>query len=360
MSTCRAAVIEAPGKRPVVADVTVPHLEPGGMLVEVEAATLCGTDVHFWHADVPGSPSEPYIPGHETSGRIVELVGLRRDVTGDLLRVGDRVIWTYPFCRRCYYCSIARDPAQCVDMLRFGRTPSGRFPYLVGGCAEFHYVPPGSEVIRVTEGVSAAMAAMASCALRTVMHAMEVVRTMDHQPTVMVQGCGAVGLLAVAVARSRGAGEILAIGDPPDRHGLARRFGANQVVGLSVGVAERKEWALDATGGRGVDVVIECATSAAIPEGLDLLRPGGIIVCVGGGGVAPPIRPEVFAKGLRLTAIRGAEGRHYRSAIMFMESNGNLPFDELIGPPVGLAETGSALEDMAALRQIKPLIAPRA
>ena len=79
------------------------------MLVEVEAATLCGTDVHIWH-DAANPKMLPYIPGHETAGRIVAINGERHDVHGRQLREGDRIISAYRFCGHCFYCSVV-EPA---------------------------------------------------------------------------------------------------------------------------------------------------------------------------------------------------------------------------------------------------------
>jgi threonine dehydrogenase-like Zn-dependent dehydrogenase len=190
------------------------------------------------------------------------------------------------------------------------------------------------------------------------MHAFDRIAPVTAETTVLVQGCGAVGLFATAVARDRGAGSVLVIGDPPTRHDLARRLGASHTCGLDLDVAERRAWVLDATRGIGPDVVIECATAAAIREGLDLLRPGGDFLCIGGGGSAPPVSPDVFAKTLTLTSIRGGEGRHYRGAIEYLATRPIEPFLELLGEPFALARTGDALVAMANLEQIKPVINP--
>ncbi|MXW30526.1 MAG: alcohol dehydrogenase catalytic domain-containing protein, partial [Chloroflexi bacterium] len=87
METCKAAVITGFNDPTEMRDVQMPDLEPTGMLVEVEAATLCGTDVHIWH-NAANPKMLPYIPGHETAGRIVAINGERYDVHGDELKEG--------------------------------------------------------------------------------------------------------------------------------------------------------------------------------------------------------------------------------------------------------------------------------
>src|SRR5207253_6286131 len=134
--------------------VPIPDLEPTALLVHVDAATLCGTDVHIWHGEY-ANLHLPVIPGHETAGTIMDMNGERTDIIGEPLRVGDRVIWAYPFCGHCYFCAVAHQPSLCQHGYRYGREPSDRPPYLLGGCAEYHYVPPGCDVIRVPQEVSA-------------------------------------------------------------------------------------------------------------------------------------------------------------------------------------------------------------
>jgi L-ascorbate metabolism protein UlaG (beta-lactamase superfamily) len=92
MTDSLAAIVRGHGEPLVVEHVTLPALEPGSVLVRVDAATLCGTDVHFWHGMIIPPDSTPYIPGHETCGTIVDLRGPRTDLLGEPLGVGDRII----------------------------------------------------------------------------------------------------------------------------------------------------------------------------------------------------------------------------------------------------------------------------
>ena len=98
MAECLAAVVTGFNEPLQVRSVQIPELEPTAGLMRVDAATLCGTDGHFWHGALRDE-NIPYIPGHETAGTLVEIAGDRRDVMGEPLKVGDRVISAYPFWR---------------------------------------------------------------------------------------------------------------------------------------------------------------------------------------------------------------------------------------------------------------------
>ena len=230
METCKAAVITGFNDPTELRDVQMPDLEPTGMLVEVEAATLCGTDVHIWH-DAANPKMLPYIPGHETAGRIVAINGERFDVHGNALKEGDRIVSAYRFCGHCFYCSVANQPSLCDDSIRFGRGRADQPPYLLGGCAEYHYIPPGTAIIPIPDEVTSPQAASAACALRTVMHGFERLGPIYPHDTVVVQGSGPVGLYASAVARDRGAGRVLVIGAPRVRLDVAEAWGRGRDAG---------------------------------------------------------------------------------------------------------------------------------
>ena len=362
MAECLAAVVTGFNQPLELRSVQIPELEPGAGLMQVDAATLCGTDGHFWHGAL-SNDNLPYVPGHETAGSLVEIQGERSDIMGEPLRPGDRVISAYPFCGHCFYCTVARQPTLCPYGFRYGRVRSDRPPYLLGGCAELHYVPPDSDVIRIPDEVSSPLAASAACALRTVMHGFERLGSLASHETVLVQGSGPVGLYAAAVARDRGARRVMVIGDPENRLSVARAWGADATVSLDgyPEASERRAWVMDQTDGRGPDVVIQCATTAAIPEGLDLVRPGGRYLTIGGGGGDLTMPASTLAgKFLQIICVRAAEGRHFHQALSFLATRMHVPFDMLITGTYTLDKTTEALQAMAELREVKPVVMPRA
>jgi threonine dehydrogenase-like Zn-dependent dehydrogenase len=362
MTDSLAAVVVGFGEDLELRRIPIPSLEPGGVLVRVDAATLCGTDVHFWHGQIITQDNVPYIPGHETCGTIVDIGGERTDLLGVPLNVGDRIIAAYPFCGHCYYCTVARQPVLCPNVVAYGRIRCDQPPYLLGGCAEHHYFPPGCDIVRVPEGVSSALAASAACALRTIMHAFEKIGSVSSNQTVLVQGAGPVGLYAAAVARDRGARKVLVIGAPASRLEVATMFGADDVMDIDThpDPADRLAWARHHTDGRGPDVVIQCATSAAIPEGLDLVRTGGRFVSIGASGGTMTLPAGLFTvKYVDVLGILMAEGRHFLQAVDFLDTRRDqFPFEQMITGRYPLSRVGEALGAMADFREVKPVIIP--
>ena len=359
MTECRAAVVTGFQKSLEIRSVPIPELEPMGLLMRVDAATLCGTDVHCWQGQL--SPDRlPYIPGHETTGIIVEMNGPCRDILGEPLNEGDKIISSYPHCGHCYYCTVAGEPTRCSNSYAFGRVPCDQPPYLLGGCAEYHYVPPGCDIVRVPTEVPSPLAASAACSLRTVMHAFERLGTLSSHETVLVQGCGPVGLYALAVAKDRGARKVMVIGAPEDRLEVAKEWGADATLNLDEhhDHTARREWALDHTEGRGPDVVIQCATASAIPEGLEILRPRGRYLTIGGGDGQITV-PANALRDRQIIGVLGSVGRHFYQAITFLATRStDFAFDRLISGRYSLDGVSQALQAMAEFREVKPVVFP--
>jgi len=356
MTDSRVAVVTEYNQPLEIQKIPLRDLEQDAMMARVEAATLCGTDVHRWHG---AQNLIPYVPGHETAMSIVEMNAPRWDNLGEPLKVGDRILSAYPSCGHCYYCSVARTTNLCKEGLIYGAHKPGVF---LGGLSEYHYVPPKGEIIRIPEEVSSPLAASAACALRTVMHGFERLGPILSHETVVVQGAGPLGLYSLAVARDRGAAKVLVIGAPEERLQVAREFGADATCNLEeiTDAAARKEWVLSHTSGRGPDVVVQVAVSAAIPEGLEFIRPGGRYVSIGGGGgpeVSIPTR--LLSNYITYFHIRTTMARHFYQALQFLATKKKLfPFEKMLSGTYTLEEASEAIKAMASLSIVKPVILP--
>jgi threonine dehydrogenase-like Zn-dependent dehydrogenase len=357
MAEARAAVIAAANQPLELRNVPIPELEPRAMLAKVEAATLCGTDVHRWHD--PPAAITPFIPGHETCGIVEEMNGERTDLMGEPLKKGDRVIWAYPACGKCYFCTVARQPSICTGIMYWGANPVDKYPYLLGGLAEYQYVPPAVDVIKVPDDVSSPQAASAACAYRTVMHGFDRLGPVYPHETVVIQGSGPLGIFTAAVARDKSAYKVLMIGAPAARLEVGRLFGADDTLNLedAESPADRVKWVMDHTSGRGADVVIQVATAEAIPEGLNMLRRGGRYLSIGLGGNAT-IPASALVRHINFISVFIAEPRHWLQAVRFLSTRRNLPWDHMISASYRLDDVTKAFEDMAAFRIVKPVIFP--
>src|SRR4051794_30579569 len=213
----RAVVFRAFGAPPELTQVPDPPCPSDGVVVSVEATGLCRSDWHGWM----GHDEEielPHVPGHELAGTVVE--------TGSKVtrwQVGDRV--TTPFvlaCGRCRTC--ARGDGQvCEDQRQPGFTQWGSFADLVA-------LPRADlNLVRVPPEVPTEVAAGLGCRVATAYRAVVHVALVRSGETVVVHGCGGVGLSAVMVAVALGA-RVLAVDPDPVSLAFAEQLGAVPVA----------------------------------------------------------------------------------------------------------------------------------
>ena len=352
----RVAVITGIESELEIRSVPIPELEPGSILIKVDAATLCGTDAHRWQGHIP--PIEkPFVPGHETCGTIVDMRGSVRTLLDEPLRVGDRIVASYSHCGHCYYCRVARQTTLCAHNTVYGAWNPEK---LMGGCAEYHVYPPGASFVRVPPEVPPALAASSACALRTVLHGFEQLGAIASYESVLILGAGPLGLYAASVARDRGAKSVLVIGAPAARLEVARAFGADDVLDFTTmpNGTDRIDWVKERTGGRGADIAFNCANSPAFIESLQMCRPGGRVVCIGVSGGPPlALEPDLLFEQMSVKTVVMAEARHFYEAITFLATRKDkFPFEKMLTNTYPLERTTDALRAMANFTEVKPII----
>ena len=223
-------------------DLPIPRIGEDEVLMRVCASAICGTDLHIygwneWAAN--RMKNLPIVFGHETAGEIVE-VG--KNVTG--WQVGDRIsVETHIPCNRCFQCENGRRHI-CENMRLFGVTEPGAF-------AEYAPVPKDC-IVRLGDGVSYEMGAMLE-AMGAGVHGVE--KAEVRSKTVLVSGCGPIGLMVVGACKAHGAKRVIACDILPEKLKLAEAMGA---VGLRAtdqeGFAKAFAQALDCN----LPVLIDC------------------------------------------------------------------------------------------------------
>jgi len=362
----RAAVLVAYNQPHEIRELAIPELVPNAILVKVENTTVCGTDVHQWRGDYSSLTRPPIIQGHEIVARVVALGrGREQDTVGNRLAEGDRISWTYAFCNNCYFCRVAREPTLCVRRRMYGWLCCEDFPNLMGGYSEYAYVLPECDVVKVPDTIPSSLAAASSCSLRTAVHGFERIGGISTQDTVVVQGAGPVGLWSTVMAAEAGAGQVITIGAPASRLELASQWGASRTIDIAAvpSASDRTEMIMEWTQGRGADVVIEAAgVPAAFPEAIDMVRRGGRVLIMGLAANDKPVTigaGAIATKHLRVTGVVSGYFPHYYRALLFMESNlGKYPFERLISNTYSLERATEAVQAMAAMRELKPVIVP--
>ena len=318
----RAVVVRTFGAPAELTEAPDPPCPPDGVVVAVEATGLCRSDWHGWMGHDPDIVL-PHVPGHELAGTVVE--------TGASVtrwRGGERV--TTPFvlaCGRCGTC--ARGDGQvCEDQRQPGFTQWGSFAELVA--------LPRADVnlVRIPDEVPVDVAASLGCRFATAYRAVAAVARLQAGETVVVHGCGGVGLSAVMVSVALGA-RVLAIDPDPASLALAVELGATPAP------ADLAD--LDT----GVDVSIDAYGSPAnLAAGVAALRPRGRHVQVGllaGPDASPRVdMARVLAQELRLLGSHGMPASAYPEMLARV-ADGTLDPGRLLRDRIGLAEAGPRL-----------------
>lgn len=315
----------------------LPDLRSGEVLVAVELATICGSDLHTIAGDRP-TPL-PTVLGHEAVGTIVATGGSVRGPDGAELVAGRRITWTIGTscgtCRRC----LRGIPQKCLSVRKYGHEAIDDHWRLNGGLATHCHLAPGTGLVPVPDALPAAVAAPANCATATVTCAARRV-DLTAADTVIVQGCGMLGLTAVAYARDRGAEHVVACDVDPSRRELARLFGATVVCA--------PEDLAEAAAEYGADVVLELSgSSRAVQSALAVVDVGGRIALIGSVSPAPEVSFEPSAIVKNLTTVAGCHNYRLDDLVEAVDFLARTPaqqlFAELVPDPYPLHDIDAAV-----------------
>ena len=248
-------------------DMPDPEAGPDHVVIEIQNAGVCGTDLHIYKSEYVIKP--PVILGHELCGRIVEVgSGVTR------FKVGDRVTVNPSagrLCGDCRYCQIGA-PFFCVDRSAVGSGMNGGFAKYCCVRQEIVYHLPEN-----LDDQTGALCEPFACALQAVVE----LTVIEPGEIVVVAGPGPIGIMCTMLAKTRGARVVLlgTSGDA-DRMALAQRLGADHAVDVETQDARRI--IQDLTQGYGADVVFECSGAPASAElCLDVVRKMGRYTQVG-------------------------------------------------------------------------------
>jgi erythritol/L-threitol dehydrogenase len=251
-------------------EVPVPKPGPGEALIKVEATGICASDLKCYHgaakfwrdANRPAWAETEVIPGHEFVGKVVQL----DDVAADRwdIAVGDRVVAEQIVpCWKCRYC-LNGEYWMCAPHDIFGfkrRTP--------GGMAEYMVYNKDALVYKISSDLPPAHAAFTeplSCALHAVERG-----DIKFEDTVVVAGCGPIGLGMIAGAKSKNPKAVVALDLAQDKLDIAKDCGADVII--NIGQEDAVSVIKDMTAGYGADVYLEgTGQPSAVGQGLNLLR----------------------------------------------------------------------------------------
>ncbi len=350
----RAAVLYEAGQPAVIEEITLDAPRQGEVLVRMEAAGVCHSDLHVRDGTIP--EPLPIVLGHEGTGVVVE-VGL--GVTG--LQPGDRVVLTLvPACGNCYFCRRG-EPHLCstsgemaargvlrdgTSRLRKGDQTLHHFNAV--SCFSEYVVVPQEGAVKIPHDIPVEIAALLGCAVITGVGAVE--RTAGVRPgeSVAVVGCGGVGLNVIQAASLSGAYPVIAIDIRPDKIELAKTFGASH--GVNAREQDTVAAVLEITE-HGVDWAFEVlGNPRTIEQAWELIRAGGTVVVVGlspkGSKVTLPAFDFISEKNIRGCFYGSSRFHADVPVILSRMQAGRMRLDGMVSQSVPLEELESAFNKL--------------
>lgn len=254
-----------------IRQIPQPKIGPDQVLLEVQAAGVCGSDIHLWHEQQSWPIKLPLVLGHEFCGVVTE-VGQRVDG----FQPGDRAACetAAEICGQCVYC-LSGNYNLCPHRKGYGALVDGAFTrYVVARPQILHHI---------ADNVSYEQAALAE-PICVAYNALVEKTTIKPGDLVVIQGPGPIGIMALQIARLQGAGTLVMLGTDTDERRLevAADLGAHYV--LNVQQEDPIEYIRALGDGFGADLVVDCTgASKALQQSLELVRPNGHITKIGWG-----------------------------------------------------------------------------
>ena len=292
--TMRGLVKETPGPGGLVyhTDLPVPEVGDDEVLIKVHCTAICGTDMHIleWDDWSQKRIHPPVVLGHETAG---DIVAVGKNVT--TRHVGDRVSCeSHIPCGECWFCKNGM-PHICKNVQLFGCTQNGAF-------AEYAKIREDCTFL-LGDDISYEAACMFE-PMGAGVHGVEAAEVAGK--TVLVSGCGPIGLMAIGACKVHGAKQIIACDMFDEKLELAKVMGADIIINSG------KESVIDAvrqaTDGSGADAAIDITGNGkAIVDGIRALRKAGIMVSVGlpDGEIPINLTEDIIYREVTYTGISG-------------------------------------------------------
>ncbi|HMN31101.1 MAG TPA: zinc-binding dehydrogenase [Caldilineaceae bacterium] len=327
-----------------IRDVAEPTLGPDQVLIEVKAAGVCGSDIHMWREHQSWAIKLPLVLGHEFCG-LVAAVGDR--ITN--FAPGDRVVCetAAQVCNQCIYC-LSGNYNLCPNRLGYGALADGAFTRYVAARPQIlHHIPDNVpfEHASLVEPICVAYNALVE---KT---------TIRPGELVVIQGPGPIGIMALQIARLRGAGTLVVLGTDADQHRLevAAELGAHHTVNI-----QRQDPGplIRSLGdGFGADLVVDCTgISKALKQSLDLVRPNGRITKIGWG--PQPLDFSLDPLVGKAVTLQGSFSHTYPTweRVLGLLSSGQVNLGPVIGGVYGLESWEEAFATMEEGKNVKSVL----
>jgi L-iditol 2-dehydrogenase len=301
---------------------SVPELSPGEVLLKVNVASICGTDLKVLHRTLQGQPAGEFIMGHEYAGTVAALgPGVSE------FKIGDRVaVEVHKGCDRCENC-IKGWYTSCLNYGDLAKGHRAKGLTCDGGFAEYA-VNHINTLYRLPENLTFEQACMVTTAASP-LWAIDLMGGYVAGETVLVLGPGPIGLIAVQLCKALGADRVILSGTRDSRLEIGKKHGADFTINVrKEDLAQRMR---EITEGKGADSVLECAGGAtSMQEALENVKRGGRIGVVA--WYTGPVQMDMnlaVRSNVRIYAARGEGGMNSGRSLALM-SAGKITADPII------------------------------
>ncbi len=341
----------------ILDNVDLGELGPAEVHVKLVSSGVCHSDLSVQNGTIP--MGFPLIPGHEGAG-IVQEVGTR--VT-DIV-AGDHVILSFvPACNKCKPC-LRGQSYLCDAGATIGMTPhfvvDGKPVVGMTGLGTFaeELITHEACLVKVEHDIPLDIVSLIGCGVTTGVGAAINTAKVTPGSSVVVFGCGGVGISAIQGARIAGAAEILAVDTVESKLESAKGFGATHVC-TPDGLEQMKQ---EITGGEGFDFALECiGNPVTIRATFDAARRGGTAVIVGVGRISDEVKFSAFEffftdKILRGSMYGSANVRDFMPKLIRLWKAGKLDLESMITRRIQLEDVNDAFEAMKDGQVIRSVI----
>ncbi len=368
--TARVAMLTGP-KKIEVQEIPIPALGDDDILVKVEGAGICGTDVHEWKGDPFGLI--PVILGHEGTGEVVYTgKNVKCDTAGKPLKVGDKIVTSVLSCGDCYACRMVPGRTNlCDNQGVFGligdKRGAAEGNRVNGWFADYMVIKGGYGVtyFQVNElNLKQRMILELACVCVHALERSQKTGLLNFGSKVLVQGCGPVGLVMITVLRAAGINHIVAVDGNEDRLKVAQKMGAKTTVcfrrpdedTLDKRVAKIKAVANNV----GVDFAFQCTGApVAAADIFSYIRRGGGLCEMGffvnNGEYSINPHLAMCNKEIDIVGSWDYSAEDYPKTVAFLKQAAemNIPIEELITHTFPLDKMNEAMETNVAQAGIK-------
>ena len=347
-----------------VKEYPLPAIGDNDILVKVEGCGVCGTDVHEWKGDPFGMA--PLVLGHEGTGTVVALgKNIRCDTAGKPLKVGDKIVTSVTNCGECFTCRMHPDTVNLCDKQGiFGLIPDSEEYHFNGWFAEYLVISrEGATYFEVNDlDLKERMLLELACVCVHALERGQATGLLHFNSKVLVQGCGPVGLMMIAVLRAAGINHIIAVDGSAPRLDMAKKLGAKTTINFkdTPDAADRVAMVKKVANGVGVDFAYQCTGAPAAHAGIyDYIRRGGGLCEMGffvnNGDCAVNPHFAYCNKEITLVGSWDYTAQDYPVTMAFLQQarEMNIPIKELITHTYPLDKLNEAMETNISQQGIK-------